>query len=226
MGTQRLSKENRLYWLGRYTERAFSTIEYLQDAYDRSLDGPQFDYAWWCACLSLPADTYADVDDFFARYLFDETDPESAISSLNRAFDNAVMLREMLSSRVLAYLQLAKNVMDNAHVSAAPMLDLQWVGDYIMAFKGCVDEFVGDTNARMTIKCGFTIERIDMMLRLGWRTDELEKEFERLTSRLRRTSLPRDGRRLSLLTDLISSPNARDNKDVLLDCVEGLFPDA
>ena len=227
MGAQRLSKENRLYWMGRYAERNFMTIDFMGDAYDESLDGEPFDYVDWCERMQIPC-VYQDVREFLYSYLFDSENPNSALSSLNKSFDNAVMLRNVITSPALAYLQMAKNVMDNAEYSSAPMLDLQLVSDYLMAFKGCVDERVRDESDRNTIKCGFTVERIDMLLRLGYRTDtdELEKEFERLSSRLRRTRFARDGRRLQLMGDLVSSPDYGQNKEILLDCVEHLFPDA
>lgn len=225
MGDKRLSKENRLYWLGRYAERAFMTIELMEQAYDQSLDGQPFDYQDWCERMQIPC-TYTNVEEFLDSYLFDPDNPNSVLSSVNRAFDNAVVMREIITSRTLSYLQLAKNVMDNASVSIAPMLDLQQVRDYLMAFKGCVDERIVDESSRMTVKCGFTVERIDMEVRLDYRTSELEKEFARLTSRVRRTHLARDGRRLQLLGDMATAPNAQANKDILLDCVENLFPDA
>ena len=225
MGAQRLSKENRLYWLGRYTERTFVTIEFMGAAFDQSLDGTPFDYVDWCERMQIPNE-YDDVQQFLKDYLFDENNQNSALTSLNRAFDNAVMLRNVITSPSLAYLQMAKNTMDNAEFSSAPMLDLQHVEDDLMAFKGCIDERINDESDRMTVKCGFTVERIDILLRLDYRTDELEKEFGRLTSRLRRTHLARDGRRLQLLGDLVSSPNPQENKEILLDCVEHVFLDA
>lgn len=225
MGSLQLSKTNRLYWLGRYVERAFTTIECMEVAYDEALDGPSFDYHAWCDRLEIPC-SYESEQDFFERYLFDADDPFSVIASLDRAFDNAVVLRETITSKTLAYIQLAKNVMDNAKVSSAPMLDLQSVKDYLMAFKGCVDEYVADEDNRVVIKCGFTVERIDLCVRLGIRTGELAKEFGRLVSRLQRTKMERDGARLQLLLVLAPAPDPVANKKILLDCVENLFPDA
>lgn len=225
MGTQRLSKTNRLFWLGRYAERTFTVVEHMQQAYDAALDGPGFDYADWCMRLEIP-NNYTDIENFLSQYIFSQRNPDSAASSLNLAFDNAVVLRDTITSTTLSYVQLAKNVMDNARTSAAPMLDLQLVRDYLMAFKGCVDEFIADEDSRMIVKCGFTVERIDLLLRLDWRTNELDKEFARLASRLRRTHMARDAKRLRLLVDLVPCPNPAQNKDILLDCVENLFPDA
>ncbi len=223
MGAQRLSKENRLYWLGRYSERALITIDHVSRAWDTSLDGGQVDYADWCRRMEIPCD-YASSAEFLESYLFDDGNPNSVPSSVNRAFDNAVMLREIITSQTLSYLQLAKNTIDAANASDAPMLDLQQVRDYLMAFKGCADENIVDEATRMTLKCGSTIERIDLMVRLDWKTDQLQQECDRLASRLRRTHLPRDGRRLQLLGDLAGCTNVEENRRVLLDCVEQLLP--
>ena len=38
MGTISLEHGSRLYWLGRYTERAFTTLDALQALYDKMLD--------------------------------------------------------------------------------------------------------------------------------------------------------------------------------------------
>ena len=38
MGIISLEKSNHLYWLGRYSERAFTTIRTFMDAYDTMLD--------------------------------------------------------------------------------------------------------------------------------------------------------------------------------------------
>ncbi len=223
MGAQRLSKENRLYWLGRYSERALITIEHVSRAWDTSLDGGQVDYADWCRRMEIPCD-YESAAEFLESYLFDDENPNSVPSSVNRAFDNAVMLREIITSQTLSYLQLAKNTIDAANASDAPMLDLQQVRDYLMAFKGCADENIVDEATRMTLKCGSTIERIDLMVRLDWKTDRLQQECDRLASRLRRTHLPRDGRRLQLLGDVAGCTNVEENRRVLLDCVEQLLP--
>ena len=34
-----LSKQNRLFWLGRYSERVYTTLQFLLGQYDRYIDG-------------------------------------------------------------------------------------------------------------------------------------------------------------------------------------------
>ena len=225
MGTFTLSKTNRLYWLGRYVERAYLAIELMEQAYDTSIDGAPFGYEDYCAKLNIPC-IYDDVDGFLQSYLFDPQNPDSAASALSMAFDNAVVLRETIGSMTLSYVQMAKNVMDGAKTSMAPMLDLQNVRDYLMAFKGCVDDYISDTDSRMIVKIGMTCEHIDMCLRLEYQVDELARHFDRLASRLQRTRMQRDAKYLRLLIDLVPCPNPVDNKEVLIECLENLFPDA
>ena len=51
MGTQILSKTNRLFWLGRYVERTLIEVNLMQRAYDDSIDGEVMDYRGLCERL-------------------------------------------------------------------------------------------------------------------------------------------------------------------------------
>ena len=226
MGTFTLSKTNRLFWLGRYVERAYIAIQLMERAYDELIDNPVFDYQGYCARLNISSQGYQGAEDFVRSYLFSPDNADSAATALSRAFDNAVVLRETVGSTTLSYIQLAVNTMEKAPISLAPMLDLQDVRDYLMAFKGCVDDYITDTDSRMIIKIGMSVERIDMSLRLEYQVEELEHQFERLSSRLQRTRIRRDGKYLRLLIDLMPSPDPLENKELLLECIENLFPDA
>ena len=66
MGTISLEHSNRLYWLGRYTERFFTTLKALGDLYDKMLD-TQHGYTDYLGCFGL-ADTYADNAAFFRAF--------------------------------------------------------------------------------------------------------------------------------------------------------------
>lgn len=224
MGTQRLSKTNRLFWLGRYVERVLASIGYMERVYDEALDGVQFGYEDFCRRLAIPC-SYESTWDFIMHFFADGDCPCSIASSMGFAFDNGVMLRETISSEALSYLQMSKNTMDNIAINAAPMLDMQTVCDYLLAFKGCVDESV-IMDGRMIIKVGFSAERLDLMLRLDYQMSNLEAEFDRLASRLQRSSINRDGHRLLLLYTLLPGAKDPENRALMLECLEGLFPDA
>ncbi len=225
MGTSSLTKLGRLFWLGRYLARAGMEIEIMQDVYDKAIDGPAFDYVGFCNRLEIPSAPYAGSDDFISRFLFDAEDPFSVRSNVNRAYDNAIVLRETISSTALSYIQMAVNIMESAASGVAPMLDLQSVTDMVYAFRGRVDDTLVDSVNRYTFKCGSSVERIDMNIRLGLDLDSLGPDLEMLGYRMRRTPLRRDAKRLVLLLDLAANPEPQKNRVLLLDCVEGLFPD-
>lgn len=64
--------------------------------------------------------------------------PDSLISNLNRAYDNAVVLRESIGSEALSYIQMPVYDMENAAKSEVPLLELQQVLDNIHAFWGII----------------------------------------------------------------------------------------
>ena len=115
-----------MYWLGRYTERVLTTIRFMMDSFDRMIDGQESDYPDFCARLGIP-NIYADTAEFCWRYLFDERNPDSIISNLRYAYDNAIVLREVLSTESLSYIQMAVTAMESAAASASPLLALQEV---------------------------------------------------------------------------------------------------
>ena len=76
--------------------------------YDAGVDGREGDYADYCFRLGIPGG-YANTVDFCKRYFFDRNNPNSLASSLVYAYDNAVVLRDTLTTDTLSYIQLAMN---------------------------------------------------------------------------------------------------------------------
>ena len=76
MGTLTLKQINRLFWLGRYSERLDTTLRYMMKYYDIMIDGTPAPYEDICRMLTIP-DIYTSVDDFWERYLFDQDNPDS-----------------------------------------------------------------------------------------------------------------------------------------------------
>ena len=222
MGTLVLSKTNRLFWLGRYVERTIIETDLIQGIYDQAIDGPEFDHRKFCEQLEIP-DPYTTSDEFIQGFLFDRDFEYSIINTLNYAYDNAIVLRETISSEALSYIQMAVNVMESAAAGVAPMLDLQTVTDYLYAFRGCSDDSILDTQARYTVKCGSSVERIDLYIRLNYKTENLDRELTRLNGRLQHTPLARDGKLLMFLLGMAPNPDPLSNRKELLDAIEGLF---
>ena len=188
MGIISVEKLDHLYWLGRYMERVYTTLRKFFRVYDDMIEEQEGFYRIYCERLNIP-DIYTSNQQFAENYLFGRYNPDSLYSNMGRAFDNAVVLRDELSSNVLAYVQLALDVFENNEHKDSPLLELQSVLDYILAFWGCVDDYVENEDCRNIIKCGKYIERLDLYIRLGYHTKDIEKEYNKLSNRIHRTHM-------------------------------------
>ncbi|MBK6089698.1 alpha-E domain-containing protein [Ruminococcus difficilis] len=184
MGTISLEHSNRLYWLGRYTERFFTTLKALGDLYDKMLD-TQHGYTDYLGCFGL-ADTYADNAAFLRSFLFDNANSNSAVYSLERAYDNGIVLREEISTTSLSFLQMAKDTLEKAQNSTNIRLSLLPLEDILYAFWGCINEHIYDDEIRNIIYIGKTVERLDLYMRMKYPYPIVEKEFIRLLKNLNR----------------------------------------
>ena len=117
---------------------------------------------------------------------------------------------------------MAQSAMDLAARSEAPAVELQWVLDDIMAFRGSFDDTVEAENVRNITKTGGLVERLSLMLRLGLQPQFVDRELRKLLNRLYKTGLPPQPDALALierqaLEERPAEPQA------LLAAVEGLF---
>lgn len=200
MGYLSVNKDNRLFWLGRYHERVATTLAYMLQKYDDMIDGEQFNYAAYCAAIGVK-NIYTDPADFMRRYLFDKDNPDSIRVAADMMLGNGIVLREAISSKTLAYLQMTVYALDRAAVSTAPALDLQTAIDDIMAFRGSYDDFIDDDNIRNIIKCGSSVERISLCLSLDFHSNLVPKEIHKLLNRLEKTKLRTDPEAHKILWD-------------------------
>lgn len=125
---------------------------------------------------------------------------------MSAAYDNAVVLRDVIGTESAAYVQMALNDIERAETSDAPLLDLQTVIDMIMAFKGSCDDYVVNDSARNIIKCGMSIERMDLYARLHYHLGDLRKETQKLATRVDRTGISYDRAAFKALVDRVFSP--------------------
>ena len=204
MGIISVEQTDRLYWLGRYTERVYTTLNLYFVSYDHTLDESPQDYEDFCRSLDIP-NIYTSAEDFRTRYAFDSEDPNSIYSNLNRAYDNAIVLRESIGSESLSYIQLAIYALNKGMRSPSPLLELQKVMDNILAFWGVTDDIIKSENVRNIIKIGKRVERIDLYARLGQPKEEMEREICRLTGRNDRCELIYDQECLDNLNLLLKS---------------------
>lgn len=188
MGIISMEKVDHLYWLGRYTERVYTTLRMFFHIYDKMIEQPEGIYAKYCERLNIP-NIYTTNRQFVRSYLFGENNPDSVLSNMRRAYDNAVVLRDELSSTVLSYVQLALDTFESCRKTTAPLLELQQVIDYLLAFWGGADDYVEHEDCRNILKCGKYVERLDLCIRLDYHTKDLEKEYRKLCNRLDKTNL-------------------------------------
>lgn len=189
MGIISVEKAGNLYWLGRYSERVFTTLKTFYTYYDRFLDmGPD---AFLDLCNKLGIEnTYDDKEDFIYQYLYNREDSNSICASINRAFDNAVVVRDEIGSETLAYIQMALDTMKKSKESNERFLQHQKVLDYIFAFWGCADDMIDEEESRNIMKVGKYIERMDLYMRLSYQYPHLERTFTKLKSKLRKLNFP------------------------------------
>ena len=197
---------DRLYWLGRYSERVYTTIRLYFESYDGLIDGSSDLYRGFCRSIDIP-DVYGSMEIFEERYPFDSADPNSIMSNLTRAYDNAIELRDEIGSEVISYIQLAIYAMNKAKISKAPLIEMQKVMDNILSFWGIADDSIDSEHARNMIKAGKRIERIDLYGRLKMPRKELLREIKRLIPRIERSGLVYNKENLMLLKELAEAPD-------------------
>ena len=214
MGIKSVMNTDRLYWLGRYSERVFTTLKLFSESFDTLIEQYGEDHRGFCASLEIP-DVYIDKDDFIDRYAFSLDDPNSIISNLHRAYDNAIELREEIGSETLSFIQMAIYEMNTAKLSEAPLLHFQKITDAILAFWGCVDDQIDDENTRNIIKIGKRVERLDLYARLKKDRTAIRREINRLSGRICRTDLIYRKEDVQKLKDLAEEPELN-YRDIIL----------
>lgn len=226
MGTISLEHSDRLYWLGRYTERFFTTLKALDALYDKMLDS-KHGYTEYLGYFGL-SDIYSDNREFIRSFLFDINNPNSAAYSLEKAYDNGIVLREEISTASLSFLQMAKDTLKKAENSTNIRMALLPIEDILYGFWGCINEHIFDDEIRNIIYIGKTVERLDLYIRMKYPFDIVEKEFVRLLKNLNRvprnTPYRYNTMYLSNLVVAIGTENDYEqNSDMAIESLKHLF---
>ena len=228
MGTVTISLEHsdRLYWLGRYTERVFTTLKALQGLYDKMLDQDDC-YKQFLEFFEINT-VYEDSRSFMRSFLYDKSNQSSVAFSLERAYDNGIVLREEISTEALSFLQLSKDTLAKSENSENTRLSLLPLEDLLFGFWGCIEDYIYNDEIKNIIYCGKSIERLDLYLRMKYPFGEVEKEFQRLCKRLgdvpKTTPYRYNTKFLSNLVEIIGARNAyeRDSQKAIIS-LEHLF---
>lgn len=183
-----LNKIDNLLWLGRYSERVYSTIKEFFTGYDKMIEEPDF-YIGYCIDFKIP-NIYDNMDDFVKRYLKDKNDPNSLISNLYRAYGNCIILRNEIGTQTMSYLELAVNDLTSLNDFDSFIIDLQNILDRILAFWASLDDEIENHEIRSIIKLGRRLERLDIYLYLHKDRKELIKACDMLEHRLNYSHIP------------------------------------
>ena len=205
MGIISVDQADRLFWLGRYSERFSTTLRLYSKSFDSMIDEIADSYQSFCKMIDIP-DIYGSKEVFQKAYPFDEANPDSIISNLLHAYDNAIVLREEIGSETLSYVQLAVYDMNRAKISRSPLIDMQRVIDNILAFWGIADDQIDSEQVRNMIKAGKRVERVDLYARLGAPVKELQREINRLVPRVMRSRINYHEESLTNLQKLVTQP--------------------
>ena len=170
---------NNLFWLGRYVERVFTTLNSFFKYADRFIEGGQAAYEKYLADINVP-DIYKDSEDFFDRYVFDMSDENSIISNLDRALGNGIVLRDEIKTPSLSYLQMAMDKFKECRGTNKIRYDMLPVRDALYAFWGSIDNNMNNPDALRIIHLGKSVERVDMYLRMGYPSDDIFVQLDNL----------------------------------------------
>lgn len=170
-------KANRLFWLGRYVERVYMTLHLLRRVYDKMIDGEPADYEAFWKKLDM-TDSYASTGEFTLGMMYDEENPSSVLSSLNRAMDNAIMLREDIKSETMSYIEMSIALMKKYRTEAmSNITNLQPVTDWMLALRGSAAQRIEEPRVLSIIAIGQLIEKMDIMLRFCYCYDRIATQY-------------------------------------------------
>lgn len=165
------AKADQLFWLGRYSERVYTTLRRFFEVYDSSVDLEPADFAEFCRELDMPFDPETTCEGLFREILYDPDNAVSVTSSMRAAFGNAILLRPELGTETASYVELALINLRGSENPVARLPMHRSVRDDLLAFWGAVEDGVGSGEAKALLFFGKYVERIELWSRFG--VDEL-----------------------------------------------------
>ena len=99
---------------------------------------------------------------------------------LELANDNAILLREEITSETLSYIQLSISHINNIATTHKSLNELQLITDYMFAFWGSIEERIFSSQIRQTIRFGKYVESLDLHLRFNYEFNRIEQIYARM----------------------------------------------
>jgi uncharacterized alpha-E superfamily protein len=167
-----------LYWMSRYAERAENVARFLDVSSQVVLDLPETHGNPWAAVVAATGDEDvfaerygAPTRDSVVRFLtVDATSPNSIVTSLLRARENARSIREAISSEMWEQLNRWYLMAREAAVTATVVDDPH---DFLTSVKEASHHFVGVTYLTMTHNEGWHFGRLGRMLERADQTSRI-----------------------------------------------------
>jgi len=167
-----------IYWMSRYVERAENVARFIDVNLQLVLDAPPGSAPQWQSLISATG----DQDEFARRHglatqdaviqflTFDAQNPNSILSCLQTARENARSVREIISSAM--WLQLNKLYLAVKSVAAAP-IDLDSAMEFFGEIKVSSHAFTGITDATMTHGAAWHFSQLGRMLERADKTSRV-----------------------------------------------------
>jgi len=178
MGIISVEHSSNLYWLGRYAERVYTTLDTFFDYNDATLDRDKDSYRDFLDRLEIE-DKYGNYENFLEGFLYGP-DSFTVSSAFHCAYDNALVTRNVIGSESLAYLELASRTFHSGKGAKNLRLSLMPVMDYLLAYWGNIDDHLATSEAGIIIRCGKIVERLDLYFRFSYDNKYINSEYEKL----------------------------------------------
>lgn len=174
------AKAEQLYWLGRYSERVYTTLGRLGKTYDANVDLETADFSEFYRALDLSFDTGLGLEELVASILYNADDPNSVCASMRAAFGNAIELRPELGTETVSYVELALIHLRASKDALSRLPRHRDVRDNLLAFWGSIEDGMGSMEAKAMIFFGKYVERLELWSRFGEPAATLDRPLRKL----------------------------------------------
>jgi len=179
-----LNTAQRLYWFGRYVQRAETLLRELVNSYDYVIDRDVADGEKLYAKLGVELH-YRNALDFLKQGVYG--DHSSSIESIIRwARENAIETRHLLDERGFAALNKIHNYIVAGRESIVSPTSLEEMIDNFALILGIFSSELGRPKAYNFIRLGQYVERFDLILRLYDGLDLVNAELAGMNAIARR----------------------------------------
>lgn len=166
-----------IYWMARQVERAENLARFLEVTHNLILDQPETLVDPWAPLISVTADverfskrnSTSDADSVTQFLAFDSTYPNSMISSLRQARENARGVRESLSSEAFEQINLFYRFVEEASRKTT----LESTNDFLSVVREIAIQWTGVLDSTMSRNIGWHFANVGRMLERADKTSRI-----------------------------------------------------